>query len=144
ITPQEAFVFEQGEIPSYDALTASQIKNIKKLFESECEIIITAGNPGKNTWATPYGSMFTNCFLRSMTEHFDMPQAKAKKVSWDNLLNQAKVYTYNMTKTTRIKYYPVWEKRNCNGLVEQSLTDTSNVVQRDVTLNIATKKTWRF
>jgi hypothetical protein len=126
ITPQEAFVYEQrlsDDIP--DTLSSLQVANIKKLFSSSCGIIVTAGQPGKNTWATANGSMFTNCFLRALTEQINMPLAQSSKVGWENLLKQAKEYTYNMTKTTSIRYYPVWEKKDCNGLVNQSYIDSS-------------------
>jgi Caspase domain len=146
ITPQEAFVFQQGPGSNQEQpLTPGEINNIKQLFSNACELIITAGEPGKNTWATNEGSMFTNCFLRALNEYIDMPADKTQNVTWDNVLAQAKQYTYDMTSTTSITYYPVWEKDNCggnNGLVPQ--LDTSAVVERAATLSIETKKTLRL
>ncbi len=151
ITPQEAFVFQQGpsSIPER-ALPAGEINNIKQLFTSSCYQIITAGEPGKNTWATNQGSMFTNCFLRALNEYFDMPADKMQNVTWDNVFGQAKQYTYDMTSTTSITYYPVWQVDNCavhdsglSSLTSQSV-DTSAVIKRAATLSIETKKTFRL
>ena len=108
ITPQEAFVYEQSVTSqTIQGLTQIQIENIKTLFSSPCEIIITAGEPGKNTWATSQGSMFTNCFLRAINEYINIQDTQ--NVTWNKLLNQAKQYTWDMTTATTIQYYPVWQ-----------------------------------
>ncbi len=113
ITPQQAFIYQTaGDTNSVKLNTPLQKQNIQKLFSSDCNIIMTAGQPGKNTWATWQGSMFTNCFLRTLKEYIETPNLSM--VTWDNLLQQCKQYTYDMTSSTRIKYYPVWEKSNCS------------------------------
>jgi hypothetical protein len=95
--------------------------------------------------------MFTNCFLRSMTEYFDKPASQRSSVTWDNLLNQAKQYTWDMTLSTDIHYYPVWEKGNCGNLIPQSVQklngnntiDTSIVPDYKIDLKIDTFHTKR-
>ena len=74
-----------------------------------------------------------------------MPENKSASVTWDNLLQQAKEYTWDMTSTTKIQYYPVWELNQCgnpSGLVPQSFTGP--VKDRDVVFSIEKKRTLRF
>jgi hypothetical protein len=144
ITPQEAFVYQgiDNKIP-VPGLSDLEIRNIKKLFSSNCDLVITAGNPGKNTWATSSGSMFTNCLLRSMHEQFDTENELM--VSWDRLLNQAKIYTSAMTANTPIQYYPVWEKNNCTGgpFASAGTQETSPVKERNLKFIVTPKRNLR-
>ncbi|WEA00713.1 pYEATS domain-containing protein [Mucilaginibacter sp. SJ] len=145
ITPQEAFVFEQfGNTDSNPQITPDQKENAKKLFSSACEIIITAGQPGKNTWATASGSMFTNCFLRALNEYLDGDPSQNSKLTWANVLDRAKTYTSDMTSQTSIHYWPVWKMRDCNTLTEQYLTNIETAEKRDVTFNVVSRKRLRL
>lgn len=135
ITPQQAFIYQTaGDTNSVKLNSPLQKQNIQKLFSSDCNIIMTAGQPGKNTWATWQGSMFTNCFLRTLKEYIETPNLSM--VTWDNVLKQCKQYTYDMTSSTRIKYYPVWEKSNCS---EKMAFDSSQSSISIDTLPIANK-----
>lgn len=142
ITPQEAFIYEQGTGTSpQNQLSNTQITNVKQLFGLACELIVTAGQPGKNTWATSTGSMFTNCFLRALNQYINLPADQSHLVTWDNILQQAKQYTFDMTSTTPITYYPVWEKSDCTSKVALvgPMRDTSLVQSVRAELSIKTK-----
>jgi hypothetical protein len=145
VTPQESFAYQQGLDGAAPEQTSDiQAKNIKRLFSGACQLIVTAGQPGKNTWATNDGSMFTNCFLRALNEYINMPENRSASVTWDNLLQQAKEYTWDMTSTTKIQYYPVWELTQCggpSGLVPQSIVGA--VKDRNVVFSIEKKRTLR-
>jgi len=146
ITPQEAFVLEQsGTPPPNQALTNIQTRNIGKLFSGPCRLIVTAGQPGKITWATTEGSMFTNCFLRALDQYIDMPDGGSDKVSWSNLLGQAKAYTDEMTRTTPVPYFPVWETDDCgNGPQLKPQIDSTLEAKRDVKFSIDVRFAFRL
>lgn len=140
ITPQQSFIYQNmGDDIDIEKSITYKKENIKKIFLTNCNTIITAGQPGKNTWATSEGSMFTNCFLRAFGEYSDLEDIN--KVSWDNLLQQCKQYTYDMTRFTSIKYYPVWEKINCfnDSTIQTSSIDTS-AIRNNISLKIECKK----
>lgn len=138
ITPQEAFIYQTiQEDDKVEKQIIYRKENIRKLFLSSCSTIITAGQPGLNTWATTEGSMFTNCFRRTFDEYSDMTDIN--KVTFDNLLKQCKEYTYDMTRTTRLKYYPVWERGNCDGGIVAQLSDTI-VPIKNIALDISCAK----
>ena len=130
ITPQESFLYEQSNSTiQSDNYTSLQVNNIKKLFQEDidCNIIITAGQPGKNTWATPNGSMFINCFLRAFNEII----SEGTQSTWDNVLKRAKQYTFDMTGTTTIQYYPVWEVQTCEKDVINRNDNDDDVIDDD-------------
>lgn len=149
ITPQQAFIYQMAlDTNTANIDTALRSQNTKNLFSTDCNIIMTAGQPGKDTWATMEGSMFTNCFLRALTESLD--SRPAALVNWDNLLEQCKEYTLDMTITTPTQYYPVWEKTKCNStdsltaphflaLMEEEPSKVSHISRR-VKLSILVSK----
>lgn len=141
IPPQQSFLFEtQQGIATQEKLTINQINKIKKLFitQKECDIIISAGQPGKNTYATDFGSMFTICFLNAFGSYINSGQTT--KNDWDILLEQAKQYTYDMTSKYPIQYYPVWEKRFCTNETTRDVDDRS-IKGKELTFNISCNKT---
>jgi hypothetical protein len=144
ITPQEAFVLEQsGTPPPNQGLTAIQTRNIGKLFSGPCRLIVTAGQPGKITWATSEGSMFTNSFLRALDQYIDMPAGAADKVSWSNVLGQAKSYTDEITRNTPVPYFPVWETDDCgNGPQLKPQIDSTLGAVRDVVFKTEVQFAW--
>lgn len=130
ILPQKAFLIEQSPTLTSDSLlTPLQISNIKTLFSSQCNTIITAGEPGKNTWASTSGSFFTNSLLLAMNEVINTAADKKSNVTWDKLLKKAQIYTYEKTRGTTVRYHPVWETDNCTGdfiqQVSLAMPDTS-------------------
>jgi hypothetical protein len=136
ITPQQAFIYQTiNDSSAVNINTSLQKQNIQKLFSSNCDIIVTAGQPGKNTWATSEGSMFTNCFLRTLNEFFET--TNITMVNWENLLQQCKQYTYDMTSSTSITYYPVWEKTNCNELLAINALDIGLTMRSIATIPIS-------
>jgi hypothetical protein len=145
--PQKRFIYEQAiQGHSSETLSNLEITNIKKLFAQPCNFIVTAGNPGKKTWATPDGSMFTNCLLRALSESASTPSNQRYAVNWDNILNQTKQYTSAMTHTVSPKnwYYPVWEKSDCTGLHGQDLVDTTQVVDYQIKFDVESKRRFRL
>lgn len=141
ISPQEGFVTEQSiSDKGVSRLGGRQIANIKKLFSSACEIIVTAGEPGKNTYATSRGSFFTNSLVRAMEDYVNMKQSRAEMVTWKNLLEQASVYTQQLTRNTPIQYHPVWESRNCNELIPQYVKFIKGPEERAVSISVESRK----
>ncbi|MCG7855482.1 caspase family protein [Flavihumibacter sediminis] len=137
ITPQEAFVYGQfADFSPAEDYVPVETQNIQKLFSYKGSIIITAGNPGMDTWATANGSMFTNCFLRAINEYIRMPSNEKENVTWENVLERTKQYTWNMTSTTSSAYYPVWE------IMDE--TNTSPVTEYGIKFNVKTKRTKRL
>jgi hypothetical protein len=144
-TPQEDFVFRQG-IGNEPVISTSPdaVANIEELFSVPCKIIITAGQPGKDTWGTRNGSMFTNSFLQALTYYINLPANKRDLVYWDNILEQAKQNTIQMTSTTKGPYYPVWQT-SCNnpfGIIPQTIVDTSEGRIPAITFTITTRRIW--
>lgn len=94
ISPQEGFVTEQSVCDKLvSRLENRQIANIKRLFSSACEIIVTAGGPGKNMYATSRGSFFTNSLIRAIDDYVNIKQSRADMVTWKNLLEYASACT---------------------------------------------------
>ncbi|HYE69056.1 MAG TPA: pYEATS domain-containing protein [Anaerovoracaceae bacterium] len=120
IKPQQAFLLEQSAVVMEPNKAESRIKgNINLLFNSTCNIIVCAGQPGMNTWATDQGSIFTKNFLRAFNEVVSNPFTAPNM--WDTVLNKSQRYTSDFTKTTRLPHYPVWEKQDCSGLTPQTV-----------------------
>lgn len=145
LTPQQSFVFEpqfeKSVVP--DILTTTQIKNIRNLFSSNQDFIITAGDPGKITLGTPTGSIFTNCLLRTMNELFSNANANFNSHTWVNLLEQARQYTYDETTSLNHSYSPIWDEFDP---VTSQMTISNGTTADDlnVHLNVDVNRRWSF
>lgn len=128
---QDAFLYKQSiETEEIGAISPGLLKkNLGGLFNGPCNIIVCAGQPGMDTWATDNGSIFTNSFLRAFKEAVSSKDENV--VNWESILNKSKNYTFSRTKRTRLKHYPIWEIKDCEKLVVQS------VVEKDLPTNNA-------
>lgn len=141
LTPQQTFLVAQFDSSqAVEQLSDIQVNNITKLFSRSCDLIITAGNPGKNTWATPDGSLFTNSFLKAMFEYFNLPDNQAAKINWNDLLDQTSSYTRDITSQTSITYHPVWEIYDCAETNAYKRVKTSAPESRNMTFTVETKR----
>ena len=141
LSSQQAFVLQHSVTDTrISKLTTRQVENIKHLFSVPVKLIITAGEAGKNTYATSQGSIFTMALLKTMTEHIDYQSHLRSRITWDHVLEQTKTYTRNRTNELPIKYEPVWETREPNGLIEQGFMHDNPFVPRNIEFILKTRK----
>jgi len=110
--------------PKIPNKTANERNNIRKLFSSNCNIIISAGQPGKTTYATPFGSIFTNSFLKAFDK--SIQSLDTAKVNWDEILHQCSIFTSDeSTYYSKESYHPIWFPPSCsnNGSLDVNDTD---------------------
>lgn len=142
LSSQQAFVFEQNiSSVAPKPLNQRQINNVRTLFANPFKVIITAGEAGKNTYATSLGSIFTKCFLIALNECINLPAYRVSaELNWDKVLTQTKIYTENRTRGMPISYSPVWETRELIGFVEQGVFNSVPAEERDVDFVVKTRK----
>ncbi|EHQ27071.1 pYEATS domain-containing protein [Mucilaginibacter paludis] len=148
---QDRFIMglQSGIVSLQEKLDPNQTANLKKLFTTACEIIVTAGEVGKDTYTGPDGSPFTGYFLRSLNEYIAYNEKKRSEVNWSNVLDRAKTYTSNWTATTPIPTHPIWQLRQCGTPIFISgevkyLQSFDAVEKRDVSLKITSRRRLRF
>lgn len=114
ITPQNLELIMQSGKKQVRLGSSEKIHatNIRHLFASQCSYIISAGQPGLNTWATDRGSIFTNSLVRAFDDLINMPE-NSPSLTFDNLWESTRQKTFAQTQQTSLVYFPVWEISNC-------------------------------
>ncbi len=130
---QIRFLYKQSaedvKIPFNSATQQIRTANIIQLFHRGCRFIVSAGQPGMDTWASSKGSLFSNNFLRSFNE---ITSISPQTPTWERILDKSHYYTYDETRLTSLKHYPVWSVPKYPALVSQSIDQDSIDVFNEV------------
>lgn len=78
-------------------------ENLKTLFYSNSNVMVTSSQRGKTSIATPKGSHFTLSFIKALTEECQNTNPGA--LSWNGVLEKSKEYSLYLNR----RRYPVWK-----------------------------------
>lgn len=91
--------------------TGTQENNIKTLFSSSCNFIITAGDVGQYAWTSDNGSVFTSTFFNTFNQYIKRTDVT---FSWENFMELCHINTvHSIIDIRKPIQSPIWDTDNC-------------------------------